>query len=78
MAAVQTPDAPLLTITHSGLNVIISWSAPAEAFGLEMRDGLAAAGSWGTVTNTPVVTNDQKTVTIGITSGSKFYRLRRP
>src|SRR5204862_1743204 len=61
VAAVQTPGAPLLTITHSGGNVIISWLAPTEGFGLEMRDGLAA-GSWSADTNTPVVTNDQKTV----------------
>jgi hypothetical protein len=78
IAAVQTPGAPLLTITRSGANVIISWLAPAAGFELEMRDGLSAGLSWVTVTSTPVVTNNQKTVTIGITSGSKFYRLRRP
>ena len=78
VAAVQTPGAPLLTITRSSANAIISWPAPAAGFELEMRDGLSAGGSWVTVTNTPVATNDQKTVTIGITSGSKFYRLRRP
>jgi hypothetical protein len=75
---VQTLGAPLLTITHSGGNVIISWPAPAEGFGLEKSEGLSAGVSWGPVTNTPVVTNNEKAVAIGITSGSKFYRLRRP
>jgi hypothetical protein len=78
IAAVQTPGAPSLTITHSGVNVIISWPAPAEGFGLEMRDGLSPGVPWVAVTNTAVGTNNQETVTIGITSGSRFYRLRRP
>src|SRR2546427_1956811 len=78
VAAVQTPGSPLLTITYSGVNVIISWPAPAEGFGLEMRDGLSPGVPWVAVTNTPAAANDQRAVTIGITSGSKFYRLRRP
>jgi hypothetical protein len=78
VAAVQTPGAPLLTITRSGANVVISWPTPAAGFELEMRDGLFAGVSWATVTNAPVVSNNETAVTIGITSGSKFYRLRRP
>ena len=78
VAAVQTPGAPLLTITHSGVNVILSWSAPAEGFGLEASDRLSPGATWVTVTNTPMVIANQETVTIGITSGNKFFRLRKP
>ncbi|MBI3852045.1 MAG: hypothetical protein HY298_17440 [Verrucomicrobia bacterium] len=62
---------PVLSITHSGNQVTISWPLSVTGFTLETR-GDVASGLW-----TPVggVVNNSVTFTAG--SGSAFYRLRQ-
>jgi hypothetical protein len=62
---------PLLSITHSGNQVTISWPLSVTGFTLETRANVAS-GTW-----TPVggVVNNSVTITAG--SGSAFYRLKK-
>jgi hypothetical protein len=76
LIAVQTPGAPLLTITPSGSNVIISWPSPSSGFGLQENPDLNPA-TWSAV---PATNNDSgtvKSITIPAAPGNRFYRLKK-
>jgi hypothetical protein len=68
--AVQTPGAPLLTITYSGNQAIVSWSPSATGWTLQTNNNLAT-GTWGNYTGT-VVNNS---VTNAPPTGTLFFRL---
>src|SRR5213593_3378214 len=56
IAAVQTPGAPLLTITRSGASVIVSWpSSPSTGFTLQQNTNGIATVNWS---NTPGTIQD--------------------
>ena len=71
--AVQTPGAPLLTITHSGNQAIVSWSPSVTGWTLQTNGNLGTT-NWvnygGSVIN--------NTVTNSPTAGNLFFRLRQP
>src|SRR5712671_1514754 len=82
VAAIQTPGAPLLTITRNPANgaVTVSWPTPSDGWVLDQTSALGsppAAISWSQV-GFPYQTN---ATTISITtaspSGNRFYRLRK-
>ena len=82
VAAIQTPGAPLLTITRNSANgaVTVSWPQPADGWVLDQTSAVGSppsAISWSQVAF-PYQTN---ATTISITtaspSGSRFYRLRK-
>jgi hypothetical protein len=63
--AVQTPGAPLLTITYVGGQAVVSWSPSVTGWTLQTNNNLAA-GTWGNyagqvvnnrVTNAPPIAN---------------------
>jgi hypothetical protein len=59
-------------------NVVISWPvAGSEDFILEATPTLAPA-NWTTVTTDVVVEGGSRTVTVPITDGTRYFRLRRP
>jgi len=71
--AVQTPGAPLLTITYSGNQAIVSWPPSVTGWTLQTNNNLAT-GTWGnylgavgnnSVTNSPL-------------KGNLFFRLTQP
>lgn len=73
--AVQTPGAPLLTITYANANnqAIVSWSPSAVGWTLQTNANLATP-TWGNYQGT--VVNNSVTNT---TAGSRlFYRLFQP
>lgn len=78
IAAVQQPGAPLLVITRSGPNVILSWSATATGFVLESNIKLAVTNGWSAVSPLPETVNGFNYVTNVINPGNNFYRLRHP
>ncbi|MDB6124376.1 MAG: hypothetical protein JWQ71_3369 [Pedosphaera sp.] len=78
IAAVQTPGAPLLTITPAGPSVIISWPASVTGFTLQQDADLNTPNAWSTVATSVVVTNGLNTVTVPATFGNKFFRLKYP
>ena len=47
--AEQTPGAPMLFITQSGGKAVLSWSAGATGYLLEINPSLTAPGGWTTV-----------------------------
>jgi hypothetical protein len=70
--AVQTPGAPLLTITCSGNEAIISWSLAATGWTLQTNNNLAT-GTWGNYAGA-VVNNS---VTNSPPAGNLFFRLKQ-
>jgi len=82
IVAIQTPGAPLLSVTNENGAVIVRWSRPADGFLLEQTSALASspgAISWSTVSAATYQTNATRIfITVPMPSGNKFYRLRRP
>ncbi len=68
--------APELSIKISGGNLVLSWPASATGFVLERTTSLTPP-AWTEVTvPAPVTVGDQKTVTLPLSSGSEYFRLR--
>jgi len=72
LSAVQTPGAPLLTITISGNQAIVSWPSSATGWTLQTNNNLGA-GTWSNYTGT-VVNNS---VTNSPPTGNVFFRLKQ-
>jgi len=71
--AVQTPSAPLLTITHVGNQAIVSWDASVTGWTLQTNANLATP-TWGNYLG-PVVNNR---MTNSPPKGNLFFRLSNP
>lgn len=76
VAAIQTPGAPLLTITPSGANVIISWPSPSSGSGLQENLDLNPA-NWSAVPSTNNDNGTIKSITVPARPGNRFYRLMK-
>ena len=70
--AVQTPGAPLLTITHVGNQAIVSWSPSVTGWTLQTNANLATP-TWGNYLGS-VVNNS---VTNAPPKGNLFFRLKQ-
>jgi hypothetical protein len=77
LAVVQTPGSPELSITRSGLQAVVSWSAPASGFVLQQSSTLAP-NSWTTSSAILTTNSTNITVTINVTNGYQFFRLKNP
>jgi hypothetical protein len=70
---VQTPGAPLLTITYAGNQAIVSWPPSVTGWTLQTNNNLAT-GSWGkfigAIANNSVTNSPPK--------GNLFFRLSQP
>jgi hypothetical protein len=71
--AVQTPGAPLLTITYIGSQAIVAWGASVTGWTLQTNANLATP-TWGNYAG-PVVNNS---VTNAPPKGNLFFRLNHP
>ena len=71
--AVQTPGAPLLTITYSGNKAIVSWPSSVTVWTLQTNNNLAT-GTWGNYLG--AVSNNS--VTNSPPTGNVFFRLWHP
>lgn len=78
IAAVQTPGAPLLTITRSNTFAIVSWPDSGTAFRLENKSDLSLANGWATVPQIRITNATIISVTVPVASGNSFYRLKNP
>ena len=78
IAAVQTPGAPWLTITHTPTNtVVVSWPSPSLGFSLLQNTNLNTT-NW---VSPPETVNDNGTerfIMVNPPAGSRFYRLQKP
>jgi hypothetical protein len=73
-----TVNAPSVTASYSGGQIMISWATAAGSYTLETTDSLTPPISWTPAPETPVVNGPQTTVTISAGPGNKYYRLRSP
>ena len=62
-----------ITAVRSGSNLNLSWNSDAGLFTVESNTAVNAPGGWTAVTSGNVATP----VTVPITAGNKFLRLRR-
>jgi hypothetical protein len=70
---------PRLTVNIGGTSITLSW--PVGALGFNLYSANTVTGSsWTPVSITPTISADGATqsVTVTLTSGGKFYRLRKP
>jgi hypothetical protein len=74
ISVVQTPGAPLLTITHSGNSVIVSWPNTGS-YTLQQNSNLAASAGWTTSGYTVTPSNGTNSITITLPTGNLFFRL---
>jgi hypothetical protein len=75
ISVVQTSGAPVLTITHSGSNVTVSWPSPSTGFVLQQNDNLSTA-NW-TASGFMVSSNSTTmSITIIAPPGNLFFRLK--
>jgi hypothetical protein len=76
--AVQTPEAPLLTILRISANSArVSWPSPSTGFGLQENTDLTSS-NW---VNAPQAVSDNGTdkfITVNPSAGRRFYRLVKP
>jgi hypothetical protein len=71
--AVQTSGAPLLSITYSGNQAIVSWPSSVTGWTLQTNNNLATS-TWGNYSGT-IVNNS---VTNSPPAGNVFFRLSKP
>jgi hypothetical protein len=71
--AVQTPGAPLLTITYANYQAIVSWPSSVAGWTLQTNNNLGTT-NWGNYAG-PVVNNS---VTNSPPKGNLFFRLSQP
>ena len=76
-AVVQTPGAPLLSITRSGESVVLSWVGPAPGYVLQQSPTIAN-GVWTDVNVIPATNGNTRNVTVPIAPGNRFFRLVHP
>ena len=69
--AVQTPGAPLLTITYTGNQAIVSWDPSVAGWTLQTNHNLST-GTWSNYV--PTVVNNR--VTNSPPTGNVFFRLK--
>ena len=76
--AVQTPGAPLLTISLTSTNTaMVSWPFPSTDFGLQQNTDLNPA-NWTTPSETVTDNGTNKFIIVNPPTGNRYYRLFKP
>jgi alpha-tubulin suppressor-like RCC1 family protein len=70
-------ERPVLNIARVANNLVLSWSTNDSSYTLETKADLSPSLDWSNVPGTPTIAGDRYTVTESVTSGNKFYRLKR-
>ena len=73
------PSAPVMlaiAMQPATMQPLVTWPGSLSNYQLQSRNALTTQG-WTTVTNTPVLTNGQNTVTFPRTPAPQFFRLQR-
>jgi hypothetical protein len=78
LTVVQTPGAPLLSITHLGNKVIVSWPVSPGGLSLQQNGNLANAAGWSTYGGTVSTNNGVNSITLTLPAGNLFFRLSNP
>ena len=72
-----TVPPPVLSITITNNQTLLSWPATAIGWKLEFADTLSSSNQWTDVTNSQNVTDFQYIITNNIEGGAKFFRLHK-
>jgi hypothetical protein len=75
--AVQTPGAPLLSITVTNNTAMVYWSSPATGYNLQVNTNLATT-NWVIPPETVTDNGMIKYILVNPPTGSRFYRLQGP
>jgi hypothetical protein len=80
IAAIQTPGAPLLTITlNPQLSTInVSWPSPSTGWTLQQNTNSVSSLNWSDVTTVIQDDGTTKTLIVNPPTGNRFYRLHKP
>ena len=68
---------PKLSVSVTGKNATFSWASSSTGFVLETA-GAVNSPTWTLVATPAVVAGGQNSVTVDISNGTQFYRLRKP
>jgi hypothetical protein len=76
ISVVQTAGLPVLTVTHSGNTVTVSWPATGSNT-LQQNGNLATSGGWTTSGYSISTANGTNSITITSATGNLFFRLKQ-
>ena len=79
IAAVQTPGAPLLSISHTTTNTVaVAWPSPSPGWLLQQNTNSVSSASWSNVTATIQDDGMTKLLIVNPPTGNRFFRLFKP
>lgn len=73
---VRVLPAPELRIRYFDAQLILSWPVAPAGFVLESTPDVSPFATWATVPEEPQVLNSENVVTLNVSNGAKFFRLR--
>jgi hypothetical protein len=74
VSVAQTPGPPLLTATHAGSSVVVSWPYPSTGFVLQQNSSLSTT-NWTTAGFTITTNAVSNSITLPAPTGSLLFRL---
>jgi len=74
--ALQPPDAPVLSINQTAANIVVSWPVSSVNCQLQENMILATAGTWSVVAQSRTTNTGRIFVTVPLSVGSRFFRLK--
>ena len=79
LSVVQTPGAPLLSITLTTTNTaLVSWPSPSTGFNLQQNTNNVASVNWSNVVTSPTDNGTIKYIIVNPPAANRFYRLFKP
>jgi hypothetical protein len=78
ISVVQISGSPLLTVTHSGNSVTVSWPLASAGFTLQQNNNLVNPANWLAYSGAVSTNNGVNSITITPPTGSLFFRLTSP
>jgi hypothetical protein len=79
IAAVQTPGAPLLSISHTTTNTVaVAWPSPSPGWLLQQNTNSVSSATWSNVTATIQDDGMTKLLIVNPPTGNRFFRLFKP
>lgn len=73
---VPVPD-PIVTIRDATNKVVVAWPGVSTGYTLQRSQSPGNSASWVNVPTVPVVSSNQFTVTLNLSTNREFYRLRK-
>ena len=70
-------NLPVLNVTRTANNVIVSWSTSDTGYTLQAKTNLTPSINWSNVASVPSIVGGQNVVTNSAASGKSFYRLKQ-